>query len=255
MKFKYHNILWVFLSITILIFVFSSVEVDEDRLNEAIEKSENREEKNGLVKSYASDGKLKTEIHYIKGIKHGKSLLYYKDGETVQLEMPYVNGERHGYSKKYFETGELYAETPYENDRLHGIRKVYYRNGSQKALIPYGYGNPGIGLKEFLLNGNRKESPEISYYQEQNKLYVSTTIPCRDQDFFIGKLIEEKFFDDENKELKRLQVDGNDYYIDLDIFNPSYLQFQQIICSCKSSQGNPLILTAQINASSLKKVN
>ncbi len=252
MKFRYHNILWVFISITILIFVFSSVDVDADRLNEAIEKTERNKDKNGLVKSYASDGKLKTEINYVKGVKHGKSLLYYRDGKTVQLEMPYMNGERHGISKKYFETGELYAETPYENDRLHGIRKLYYKNGRPKALVPYGSGNPGVGLVEFLLNGKQKENPKISYYQERNRLYVSSSIPCRDQEFFLGKLVEDKFFDEEDRELKRLKTEGSDSYIDLDVFAPSYLQFQDIICVCKSSQGNPMILKAQINTSSLK---
>ncbi len=255
MKFRYHNIFWVFISITILILVFSSVEVDEERLNQAIEQTEKRDEKNGLIKSYASDGKLKTEIYYVKGVKHGKSLLYYKDGETVQLEMPYANGQRHGSSRKYFETGELYAETPYENDKLHGIRKIYYKNGRQKALVPYGNGNPGVGLVEFLLSGKQKANPEISYFQEQNRLYVTTSVPCRDQEFYLGKLIDDQFYDEEDRELKRLRVDGNDFYVDLDIFNPSYLQYRDIICSCKSSQGNPMILKARINTSSLKKVN
>ena len=254
MKFQYHNILWVFISITALILIFSSVEVDEERLNEAIEKVD-QEDKNGLIKSYASDGKLKTEINYVKGIKHGKSTLYYRDGKTIQLEMPYANGDRHGTSRKYFETGELYAETPYENDRLHGTRKIFYKSGRQKALVPYGYGNPGTGLVEFLLNGKQKENPEITYYQEKSRLYVSTTAPCRDQEFYLGKLLDDKFFDEEDRELKRLRVEGSNFYVDLDVFTPSYLQYQDIICSCKSSQGNPLILRAQINTSSLKKVN
>ncbi len=255
MKFRYHNILWVFLSITILIFIFSSIDVDEERLNAITQKTEEAKDKNGLIKSYASDGKLKTEINYVNGVKHGKSFLYYRDGKTVQLEMPYSNGKRHGLSKKYFESGELYAETSYENDVLHGTRKIYYKNGRQKALVPYGYGNPGTGLVEYLLNGKKKSNPDITYYQEQNRLFVSTTNPCRDQEFYVGKLVDGQYFNKADRELKRLPVEGDDHYVDLEVFTPSYLQYQDIICSCKSSQGNPMILVAEINASSLKKVN
>ncbi|MEP1095046.1 MAG: hypothetical protein ABJG78_08035, partial [Cyclobacteriaceae bacterium] len=76
MKFRYHNTFWVFLSIVALILIFSSVDVSEERLTAKLEKkTDSVEKKDGLVKTYASDGSLKTTITYVKGIKHGKSLL------------------------------------------------------------------------------------------------------------------------------------------------------------------------------------
>lgn len=256
MKFKYHNILWVFLSITALILIFSSVDVSGEKLSSQLEKSaKSGKKKEGLIQSFASDGSLKTEINYVNGVKHGRSVLYYPDGKTVQLQMPYRNGNRHGTSKKYFKNGELYAETSYERDRLHGIRKIYYRNGKEKAAIPYQRGSPGTGLVEHLLNGKQKMNPEISYYQEENRLYVSTTPPCRGQKFFLGKLVNNQFFDPKDSDLRGLDVDGDDFFVDLNTYTPSYLQYQDLICECKSSQGNPLILNQRINTSSLKKVN
>ncbi|MEP5611300.1 MAG: hypothetical protein ABJP45_03580 [Cyclobacteriaceae bacterium] len=256
MKFKYHNTLWVFLSVTALILIFGSVEVSEERLSAELEKKAgSAEKKDGLVKTFASDGSLKTTITYVKGIKHGKSVLYYGDGQTVQLEMIYQNGERHGISKKYYESGELYAETSYERDLLHGDRKTYYKSGKQKAIVPYKYGDPGTGLVEFLLNGKQKVNPEISYYQEKNRLYVSTSNPCREQKFYVGKLIDDRFFSESEGDMIALEMDGNDSFIDMNVYTPSYLNYRNLICKCESSQGNPQILNQRINTSSLKKVN
>jgi len=256
MKFRYHNTFWVFISVVALILIFSSVDVSEERLSAELEKkTESNKKKDGLVKTYASDGRLKTTITYVKGIKHGKSLLYYRDGQTVQLEMPYQNGERHGISRKYYETGELYAETSYERDLLHGDRKTYYKSGKEKAIVPYKKGDPGTGLVEYLLNGKQKATLEISYYQEKNRLYVSTNQPCREQKFYLGKLIDDQFFSASSGDMTALGVDGDDSFIDMDVYTPSYLKYQDVICKCKSSQGNPLILNQRISTSSLKKVN
>jgi len=256
MKFKYHNIFWVFLSATVLIIVFFSIDINEERLNQATDiPGKTEETKNGLVKTFASDGKLKTEITYVNGTKHGKSVLYYGDGKTVQLEMTYQKGKRQGTSKKYFETGQLYAETSYEKDTIHGVRKLYNRKGQLKAEIPYGYGFPGTGLAEYLLTGKQKENPKISKHQELNRLYFSTTPQCRDQRFYVGKLIEEQFFNALDEDLELLLQDGDDFFIDLNIYTPSYLKYQDIICVCKSTQGNPMILKEGINTLSLKKVN
>jgi antitoxin component YwqK of YwqJK toxin-antitoxin module len=256
MKFKYYNIFWVFLSAVFLILVFTSVDVDEKKLDDFIHSSKKSEEtKNGLIKSFDSQGTLKTAITYLNGEKHGKSYSYYRDGKSVQLEMVYAHGKRHGISKKYFESGELYAETSYNNDLIDGTRKIYFQNGKIKALVPYRQGLPGVGLEEYLLNGSKKEQPMIEYHQEANRLFLTTSKPCRDLKFYVGKLIDDQFFTFFSEDLELIQEDNGDLFIDLETYTPSYLQFQDIVCACKTLQGNPLILKERISTSSLKKVN
>lgn len=218
-------------------------------------KPQEKKVKDGPIKVYHSNGNLKTVVNYKNGIKDGTSYLYYKDGKTVQLELPYENGKRQGISKKYFETGELYAETSYAHNDLHGIRKIYYRSGQLKSAVPYGYGLPGIGVIEYLANGEKKSLPEISYYQDGSNIYLSTSKRCRNAEFYLGRLIEDQFYDELSQDLRLLPKTDGTYYIDLRMFTPSYLDLQDIVCLCKSSQSNTLVLKKRINTLSLKKVN
>lgn len=211
--------------------------------------------KNGPIRTYSDNGKLKTLVNYKQGKKEGISYLYHEDGETVQLEMPYVNDERQGTSKKYYTNGNLYAATPYENDKLHGVRKTYYRNGNLKASIPYRHGYPGTGLQEYFTDGSKKELPKITHRQRGNLLYLGLSKPCKQAQYYLGKLIDNQFFDEISAQIKILPEQGGVSSIDLNVFTPSYLQYQDIICHCKSSQAHPVILVTHIDVSSLKIVN
>ena len=53
MRFRYHNLLWVFLSITLLIVVFSTIDIDDDRLRSVTQDStESVSKRNGVIKTY-----------------------------------------------------------------------------------------------------------------------------------------------------------------------------------------------------------
>ena len=58
--------------------------------------------KHGLVKT-KKQGRLKTEVTYKKGLKHGPSKIYYDNSDQVMLEMNYVDGLREGKSTKYYQ--------------------------------------------------------------------------------------------------------------------------------------------------------
>lgn len=256
MQFKYYNILWVFLGLAVIIFIFMPSKEDADPATQITKQQRiPQSEKNGPILSYDDKGVLKTKVNYIKGIKNGLSYLYYGDGKTVKLEIPYANGKREGTSKKYYEDGTLYAATTYHNDKLHGIRKLYNSRGKLKAEITYGYGFPGIGLKEYLLNGNEKDHLTFHVERKSNALYLSISESCKKAKFYIGKLLEDQFFNEADDEVQLLMQDNQQYYIDLSLYHPSYLQQVDVICSCKTPQGNPLILKQRIDVSSLKNVN
>ena len=205
-----------------------------------------KELKDGEVRQYTKDKRLKTVVNYDEGVKHGTSYLYHDDGKTILLEMPYNQGKREGVSKKYYENGELYASTSYSNNKLHGPRKLYYTSGQLKAEINYGNGHPGLGTVEYLLDGSQKEQNKITTDKRGRIIAFTTEKPCKDMEFFIGKLIDDEFFNAAHPDIRRLPKKDGSYFIDIDVYTPSYLKYQDIICHCKSKQGNPLILKTRL---------
>lgn len=201
--------------------------------------------KNGEWIVRRDDGTIKTRVNYKDGIKDGLSYLFYNDGKTVQLQIPYKSGKRHGTSVKYFEDGSVYAETNYEDDVLHGVRTTHYRNGQLKSKITYRSGLAGSDLVEYYKSGNRKDSPQITYTHTGSNLIVSVDPMCDQTRFFFGGMNDDGFFDEFEANEELFQSDGQ-YLIDLKAYTPSYLKFQDLVCSCKSSQGNPVIVTTRI---------
>lgn len=203
--------------------------------------------KNGEWISRRTNGTIKTRVNYQNGIKHGASTLFHEDGKSPQLVMPYVNGQRHGTSLKYFENGQLYAETNYQHDKLHGVRKTYYRSGQLKSTITYTHGQPHPDLKEYYQPGNEKQPPSLTYERFGGTLRISVaTENCKSPEFFLGKMADDAPFPDIDQ-LTYLKPTGNEAVIDLSVYTPSYLTLQQLICTCKSSQGNPLVLKKSID--------
>lgn len=231
------------------LFGISSVYIDlselvGDKDDEAVVLE--RKVKHGEVKQYTKDQRLKTIVNYNQGIKHGTSYLYHDDGETVLLAMPYINGKREGISEKFYENGNLYASTSYKNDKLHGPRKLFYSNNEPKAIINYGYGHVGIGTIEYLIGGEEKEAITIVTEREGSRIWLDTSSPCKNPRFYIGSLIEDTFLDPVSKNIKSLMRENNRYYVDTEVFTPSYLKYQDIVCSCESSQGNPIVLNTRL---------
>ncbi|WP_421765008.1 toxin-antitoxin system YwqK family antitoxin [Ekhidna sp.] len=202
--------------------------------------------RDGEIRQYTKNKKLKTIVNYDNGIKHGTSYLYHDDGETVLLAMPYLKGKREGVSEKYYKTGKLYASTSYKDDKLHGIRKLYYSTGQLKAEINYGYGHPGIGTVEYLMDGTKNDKPKITSEKKGSIIWLDTSLPCDDQTFYIGKLIDDQFFNPLDENVRLLLAEEDKYYVDTQIHTPSYLKYQDIICACESKQGNPIILKERL---------
>ncbi len=219
---------------------------DNTRLFSDLSEGSANEIRNGERINKRSDGTIQSKIPYIDGQKHGDAYMYYKDGKTIQLKMIYRYGDRHGTSLKYYESGELYAETPYENDLIHGDRKTYFINGRQKAVAPYGFGLPGVGLAEFFRNGEQKVLPIIIVNRNGTNLILETSSPCKETQFYIGDLIKDSYFPKNGEGLHPVFRSDFEFKIDLNVYTPSYLAMQDIICFCKTSQGNPLVLKKRV---------
>jgi hypothetical protein len=113
--------------------------------------------KNGLIKSYHSDGKLYSAVTYKDGIKEGISYAYYPSGQ-INLELTYANGKRTGQSKRYYENGKLYQTTEYQDNNMHGWQKKYRETGSLSVEARFEKDEPCLGLKEYLLDNKLKKN-------------------------------------------------------------------------------------------------
>lgn len=233
---------------TLLLAGFLLDAVPETEKSSPITASQERTDsiKHGEVKQYTSDGRLKTVVNYDQGVKHGRSYLFHEDGKTILLEMPYAHSKREGTSKKYYKDGSLYAETNYSNDQLDGSRTVYYSSGKVKSVVTYWKGLPGVGTREYLIDGTEKEQKSIEHYRKDKVIYLSVNPPCKRATFHIGSLEKDAFFDPINGRTKLLKEEYGAFFIDLNVYTPSYLQYQEVICRCESSQGNPIIIQKHI---------
>ena len=82
------------------------------------------DKKNGMWKTYYSDGQLYHSGNFVQGEPDGRHLFYYPDG-TLKEEQHYVMGRRDKNWKKYYENGSLFLTITYKNDvelRINGIR-------------------------------------------------------------------------------------------------------------------------------------
>lgn len=249
------KIFWIVVASLFVGFLWASIrqlnagDVSADLKNNA---SPRMVKKDGTVDSHDAWGNLKTRVNYKEGYKHGISYLFYKDGQ-VQLAMPYSYGKREGISRKYYASGKIYAETPYQNDQLNGTRILFYRNGKKKAELPYLNNEPGIGLKEYNLSGERISlDSEIRYAIEDQSLKLFAPTDCRESspEFFIADLVDSQFFNMTDAETIRLATDGAAGYLNMEKFTPSYLKYRDIICRCKTLQGNEWITKTRLDLTS-----
>lgn len=80
--------------------------------------------KDGLWKSYYSDGKLRFKGNYIQGNPDGQHLYYYENGK-IREEQYYNMGIRQKLWKKYDEEGMMFLTIQYRNDvevSINGVR-------------------------------------------------------------------------------------------------------------------------------------
>jgi hypothetical protein len=156
--------------------------------------------KDGLVKDYFSNGKLRAEINFVKGKRHGKAKEYYKKNGKLFQEIDYADDIKHGIARKYYEDGKLFQETPYDSGLIHGIQKKYHSNGNLAAEIPYDFNNPCMGLKEYATNGKPRPSyPTIVITPVDNilkngeyKLRISMSNHAKHVEYYRGELLSKK---------------------------------------------------------------
>ena len=153
--------------------------------------------KEGLWKSYYSDGGVKSEITYQHGEKYGKAVIYFENGnvaeEGVWLIDKWVNkykayyqngklsyawnyneyGTRSGYQKYYYENGKVKIEGEWEDGKEKGIIREYYPDGSLRSEKIFRSGKTG---KDSITVYEIKENPDIEKSETAENTEIKDTV-------------------------------------------------------------------------------
>ena len=96
----------------------------------------NASAQDGLVKSYYSNGNIKSEINFRDSVREGEAKFYSENG-VLREERVYLNGRVEGLVKNYSETGLLKEIFIIENGKRVGPTSVYDENGNFLSDVYY----------------------------------------------------------------------------------------------------------------------
>lgn len=208
-------------------------------------------EGDSMVINYNIHGKKVSESMFMNGYFHGKSYVYYDNGQ-IQYEINYSEGHKDGNVKWFFENGVIYRETEYIMGSREGIQKKYYKNGSLLAEIPYKDDHVQTGLKEYKKDGTLNHNlpkiriKEIDKTVFENKiiLEISTQPKGSKTKYSTVKYIAGE---EHNISLKSKTKNGK-AYIEY-IIGPGDIRMEKVKLrvSTKTKLGNPLVLYKTYN--------
>lgn len=105
------------------------------------------DQKHGMTRRYATDGRIIGESHWNNGVRHGSNIEWYTDSPDGNPKMcnmeHHLNGEKHGVFMKWAFSGKLTMYGVYRNGQRHGRFAAWFESTG------------GLRLKEFYLDGVR----------------------------------------------------------------------------------------------------
>lgn len=120
--------------------------------------------KDGLVKTYYSNGELRSITNYGNGIKNGLQTNFYENGKKLS-EANWINDKLDGEFVTYYENGKLKHQSQQSNGKPIGIAIGYYNNGIVQYKTEY------KNFKKWnvlALNDNKGEPLEIGSFKNGN---------------------------------------------------------------------------------------
>jgi antitoxin component YwqK of YwqJK toxin-antitoxin module len=110
-----------------------------------------RFDKNGPVKEYYENEKIKSEAFYINDKVDGKLSDWYDNGQLKHEEY-YINGNRTGIWKEWYSSGHIKSTYGYDDSgQIHGKFITYFEDGSQRSeyLFENGQYADGYGFSKW----------------------------------------------------------------------------------------------------------
>jgi antitoxin component YwqK of YwqJK toxin-antitoxin module len=203
----------------------------------------------GPTRNYDREGRLLSEVNYTNNQKEGMATNYYAETGKISSTLEYKAGIKQGDERYYYENGQVYRISPYVNGLIEGIQKLYYENGKPLAEVPYKGGFAGTGAKEYMPDGSLvTDYPEITIRKENhmkdaNKILLIIYLSNRDSrvKFYSGDLLDGKFL---HKDILQLATQEGMTQIDFNIAPGSTIRKTiHLVASYKSPRRSPIILT------------
>ncbi|MEM8525578.1 MAG: toxin-antitoxin system YwqK family antitoxin [Bacteroidota bacterium] len=113
------------------------------------------QEREGLYKSFDSNGRLIEEATYLNGKLNGERRVYYESGEVESIET-YEADTYQGRFLSFYENGKVQLQGDYVNNNMEGEWKGYYKNGRLKEVVQFERNNENGPFIEYHDNGNLK---------------------------------------------------------------------------------------------------
>jgi antitoxin component YwqK of YwqJK toxin-antitoxin module len=207
----------------------------------------------GPTRNYSFQGKLLSEVYYINNIKEGVATNFYAASGKINSTLVYKHGVKEGDETWFYESGKPYRISPYKNGVIEGVQKLYYQSGQIMAEVPYKNGFAGTGLKEYRKDGTLvTDYPKIvirkeDHLQDANKivLVISLSNSSESVKFYEGSLLEGKYL---NKKMLLLATQQGNTKIDYNIAPGVRLnQGVMITANFRTPMGNPYIITKIYN--------
>jgi antitoxin component YwqK of YwqJK toxin-antitoxin module len=134
--------------------------------------------RNGLTQNYDNQGRLESTAELVDDIYEGWMTQYNPNTGKVSAKSYYVNDTQNGPAYQYYVTGELFREETYKEGRIDSIVKTFWANGKLQAEVYFRKGKPAVGLKEWNINGEPVEQPQI-VIQKINHLEATSSVELK----------------------------------------------------------------------------
>lgn len=106
------------------------------------------------IRQYFSNSNLSYEVTFKNGVRNGLMRTFYPDGKLRQTFW-YENGTREDTAIWFYEDGKIFRKTAFKRDSMNGLQIQYYKSGKVKAKLEFVDGLRKPYLEEFTMDGKK----------------------------------------------------------------------------------------------------
>lgn len=235
--------------------------------------------KNGALKEYFRNGKLKALQRYVNDTLNDTSFFYHENGKLASIQL-YKNRQRFGCWQKYNKEGKLFWEACFKNNEFHGTNRQYsyrslklievqnyqdgqkhgkqetfYNNGKPRSVSFFDKGEALPGTVEWQDNGKKIVNDFQIHVVEVNDILMKNQLS-----FFIhldkprndDRLYQELIFmgEKETKAYSPIEHEDGHFVIRYTIPKGDFIMKEvKLLAKRKTSMGNTIIKTKSFVAS------
>jgi hypothetical protein len=198
------------------------------------------------IKQFFSKNTLTFEATFKNGVRNGLMKTYYPDGKLRQTFW-YENGMREDTAIWFYEDGKIFRKTAFRRDSMNGFQIQYYKSGKVKAKLEYENGLRKPYLEEFSMDGKKvTDYPAVIIKTEDNYIRngsytISVELSKKNikASFYQGDYIDGLFVP---KKLKKINSSESTGFIKLQKSGNPGQNYVGIISEISTVMGNKLLV-------------